>query len=359
MNYYRHMISESHSEWSHPLLEHGNLLSIGWSDFATTDFITRHQAVDWNGVYDEIKAYGEACGWNPRSTGQSAGSLQRFLQMKKDDKVIVPVPDMGTFHVYEVKSDDCLVPEDLGNLDLPPSALKNRRSDEAVVSGGKLHNRGTGDVIDLGFFREVNLVMSDISRTDYADAPLSRRLMRPQQTTLDVTDLSESIENAIIRCGNKQVINLRSQVMKRCAGDVLDIIEKYIEHTKFEKLICDYLHRLGASVETPSKKNRPGIEGDADVIATFEALRVIIYVQAKRHKIDSKTDDWAKQQIESYTRTQGEMVGDDGYTRIPWVISSAEKFTKECEEGAKSKNIRLINGPEFAEMLLDAGIETL
>ena len=349
MNYYQHRISHC-SEWSHPLLEYGKLLSIGWSDFATTGFITQHQATDWNEITDAI-AEAKDDSWK-----RGTYSLQRFLQMKKGDKVIVP--DTGTFHVYEIMSDRYLIPEDLG--DLPTSALTNWCDTKAVVSKGKLcvRNSETKEVIDLGFFREVSPVKRSIGRADYADASLTSR-MKARQTTLYATDLSKSIEEAISRCRAGQVINLYSQVMSSCAEHVLNIIEKDIKPGQFEKLIRDYFRHIGASAEIPPRKNESGIEGDADVIATFEALKVIIYVQAKRHNKDSETDGWAVQQVEEYIRTKGEMAGDDGYTRIAWVISSAKKFTPECKQGAKSENIRLVNGPEFARMLLDAGIEAL
>ena len=47
----------------------------------------------------------------------------------------------------------------------------------------------------------------------------------------------------------------------------------------------------------------------------------------------------------------------DDYTRIAWVISSAMQFSDKCEELAKKANVRLVNGLEFAKMLLDAGME--
>ncbi len=347
MNYYQHRISHC-SEWSHPLLRERGLLSIGYSDFATTTFIAQHQATDWEGVPDAI-AEAKDDSWK-----RGAYSLQRFLKMKKGDKVIVP--DTGKFHVYEIKSDHCLIPEDLE--DFLTSDLMNWRDAKAVVSKGKLCVRSseTEEVIDLGFFREVSLVdkSESVSRDHYADASLTSR-MKARQTTLCVTGLSTSIEDAINRHKEKRVISLRSQVMESCAKRVLEIIEKDITPDQFEKVICDYFRRVGASAEIPPKKNESGVEGDADVIATFEALKVIIYVQAKRHN----TDRWAVEQVEKYRRTKGEMDGDDGYTLIAWVISSAKEFTQKCEEGAKSENIRLVNGPEFARMLLDAGIEGL
>ena len=48
MKYYLHRIS-LHPELSHPLFERG-ILSIGWSDFATREFVSSHRAKGWEDV---------------------------------------------------------------------------------------------------------------------------------------------------------------------------------------------------------------------------------------------------------------------------------------------------------------------
>ena len=49
----------------------------------------------------------------------------------------------------------------------------------------------------------------------------------------------------------------------------------------------------------------------------------------------------------------------DGYTAIPWVISSGTGFSKGAVALAQEKGIRLIGGPEFARMLVDVGIQNI
>ena len=46
----------------------------------------------------------------------------------------------------------------------------------------------------------------------------------------------------------------------------------------------------------------------------------------------------------------------DGYTAIPWVISSGTGFSEEAVALAQEKGVRLIDGAEFARMLVDVGI---
>ena len=125
---------------------------------------------------------------------------------------------------------------------------------------------------------------------------------------------------------------------------------------QFERLIKTHLEAQGATAYIPAKNERDK-EGDADIVATFDALKVIVYVQAKRH--DGQTNKWPVTQVREYAGSQDDRGTDDGYTRLLWVISTAERFSAECVDAAHHDNVRLINGEEFAKMLLDSGIEQL
>ena len=48
MTYYLHRISHG-AELAHPLLERG-ILSVGWSDFATREFVSSHREKGWEDV---------------------------------------------------------------------------------------------------------------------------------------------------------------------------------------------------------------------------------------------------------------------------------------------------------------------
>lgn len=135
------------------------------------------------------------------------------------------------------------------------------------------------------------------------------------------------------------------------------IIDDRLTPDKFEQLVKWYLKQIGASdVYIPSKNEKGKNDGaDADVIATFENLKVIIYVQVKYHK--GCTSDWAIKQISEY-KIQKENI-DDEYTYIPWVITSAEKYSKEAIQKAREVNVRLIDKKEFARMLINNGLENI
>ena len=236
--------------------------------------------------------------------------------------------------------------------------LKSWDDRSALVQKGCIVEQNGEDSreIDLGFFRRVELVERDIPRDGYADAALTSR-MKVRQTNVEITDLRESIKKSIACFQKKQPINLHRLIMDRCASQVQDTILKNQTPGQFEKLIEKYFERQGASTNIP-RRNAPDKEGDADIVATFESLGIVFYVQAKRH--EGETDTWAVEQIRSYTeKNHRDSRADDDFTRVPWVISTAESFSKDCQKQARKAGVRLISGIEFARMILDAGIEQL
>ena len=347
MRYYLHRISHK-LEWSDPLLKDENLLSIGWADFAASEYWSPDPQ-DMSHIPKNVGKYYEEEGWDiPR---QRFG-LQRFLQMTQEDRVIVPT--WGAFHVYEVADNKCLVTSDIEkNL----QDLKSWSGKSAFIENKYLmeaNGEKNKTAIDLGFFRRVKEVQREIPRAGYADAALTSR-MKVRQANVEITDLSKNIEEAIKAFKSGRPINLREIVLEECAPNVHKTILEKLTPDKFEKLIKLFFERQGANVEIPSK-NEKDKQGDADVIAAFELLKLIVYVQAKHH--DGKTDDWAVQQIHNYRDNKNEAMSDE-YIRTAWVISTAKMFSEDCEDLAKKENVRLINGIKFARLLLDAGMEQL
>ena len=344
MTYYLHRISH-HAELSHPLLKR-DILSIGWSYFATHEFVSKHRAKEWKEVPEEIA---QRVDWGRT---RSRFGLQRFLQMNKGDRVVVP--DWGAFHVYEVDSDERMIAADLDLHD-----LKTWHGHVVRRENGHLYvddEDGTPRQIDLGFFRKVKKVATGTPRSDYADNALTNR-MKVRQTNVNIDDLQESVDEAIRRCQEGKPINIADSIKNKCRDEVLSRINKELGSGQLEKLIKWYFERIGAlSVEIPAKNARDK-EGDADIVATFEPIRTIIYVQAKHH--EGTTNDWAVKQIDSYVKNKEELGEDDGYTKIPWVVSTGKNFSEVCRERAKRNNVYLIDGEELASRILDAGISDL
>ena len=337
MTYYLHRISH-HAELAHPLLERG-ILSVGWSDFATREFIRSHLTKRWEDV--------------PRAIEQQWGKirsrfgLQRFLQMNVDDRVVVP--SWGTFHVYDVVSDERLIAADLDLRDLKTWDGHGVRMEKDQLYETRDDQRRQ---IDLGFFRQVSQVAKDIPRSGYADNALIARL-KVRQTNVEINDIRENVDEALARWDKKTPINMASLVIEGCADKVLELITEKLDPARLEKLIEWYFKRIGASSVDPPAKNESGKEGDADIVATFEPIKTIIYVQAKHHV--GTTDAWAVEQIASYVENK-ELGREDGYTRIPWVISTALNFSPECRDKAKQNEVCLVNGRELATRMLQAGL---
>ena len=147
--------------------------------------------------------------------------------------------------------------------------------------------------------------------------------------------------------------------MEEMREKILRLIHEELAPDKFESLIEWYFKRVGASeVDRPSK-NESDKEGDADIIATFEPIKVLVYIQAKFHDPNSQTDEWAVEQIQAYVGHRNNLQEDDGYAKVLWVVSTCDDFTEECKRMAKAKGVTLINGQEFACMLIDAGFAGL
>lgn len=336
---------------AHPLLDRG-YLTIGFSDFSTREFIshltTKPDKDSWG--YFEGR-FEEEWGVHPRSRY----SLWKFVvEMKAGDMVLVP--KQGVFSIYEITEDFPLCIRDVDTTELRAWGLDD--GDRLTIIDDLLSRNG--EASDLGFARRVRPLHTDIPRASFADAALTSR-MKIRSTTADISDLKDSVGRAIGHYKDDEPIDLHATLLKTHIQTTLDAITRDLTPHKFEQLIAWYFERVGARVEQPSK-NESGKEGDGDIVATFDGLRTIIYVQAKKH--DGMTDEWAAEQIVAYrdhkaTPKTESGVMDDGYARIAWVVSTADGFTDECKALAKDNKVLLLNGRDFVKLLLNAGIEGL
>ena len=273
--------------------------------------------------------------------------------MNVGDRVVVPGD--GTFHVYDIDTDERLIADDLDLRDLKTWGGHGVRREKGRLYYEDRDGQCQRHPIDLGFFRRVRQVAKDIPRSGYADNALSARL-KVRQTNVEINDIRENVAKAIAGWDKKAPINMAGLVRKRCADEVLKLITEKLDPARLEELIKWYFKRIGASVDTPAK-NESGKEGDADIVATFEPIGTIIYIQAKHHV--GTTDAWPVEQIVSYVENKEELGREDGYTRIPWVISTAREFSTECRDKAKQHHVRLVNGRELATRMLEAGMTDL
>ncbi|MDG1275682.1 MAG: restriction endonuclease [Algoriphagus sp.] len=337
MNYWLHRISH-HAELSRPLLDKG-YLSIGFSDFSSKEFLS--QALQGNRSYFD-QQFQDYWGYVP----QMRQNLWTFFQFQKGDSVLIP--GKGNFTVCEIIDDTPLLIQEL-KVDL----LKTWDG-KPVDSDSTYLYSNQGVRFDLGFVRKVKILHHDISRGKFADSALTAR-MKIRQTNSCISDLKLSIEKAIKNYVANKPIHFHSILHEKTARLVLESLATHLNLSKFEKVISIYFKTIGATQVTIPAKNTRGKEGNADIIAVFEKMKLIIYVQAKFQT--GQINQWAVNQVLDYVSQQDRL--DDGYSRIAWVITTADSFNSEAQKTAAINQIQLIDGLEFSKMLLNAGLDLL
>lgn len=306
MNYWIHRCAY---EGGHEILNKEHRLTIGYSDCANhskmVEVIQKKDDANFDAVYETV--YGGGV-WRGR------WSLWYFTREMADGDVVV-VPTSGGFEVCKLKG-------------MP---MVSARKNDA----------------DIGWEWNVDIIASCYSREEYASAALLSR-MKCRQTTLNIGDLKNDVNEAICRFKDKNPFSLSKELSEKCH----EILDKSGSPDQFEKIVLGYFGRLGASA-TIQPKNCADKVGDCDESAIFPALRTTISVQVKKHA--GVTDGWAVRQISEYAQSKKES-REENWSYINWVVSLAEEFSDDAKRLAKDNNVVLINGQELCRMLVAKGI---
>ncbi|MBP1615324.1 MAG: hypothetical protein H6Q13_2772 [Bacteroidetes bacterium] len=353
MNTWLHRISH-HAEVAYPLLDK-NLLCIGFSEFINIDIIDSvlNAGNTWQERWPIFEKKCDSI-WDKKE--KTRHNLWRFIEgFKKGDVIIVP--KSGTFSIYKIVGEK---PLEIGNIVI--ANLQDCNGNSLSLQGG-LYKTADGSIIDLGFVWEVEPIEINISRYEYADASLTARL-KIRSTNALINDISDSINKAIDAFKKQKPINIRSTIIENLSPQILKLIRDVLNPDKLETLVKRYFESTGATAVDIPPKNQKYKEGDADVIAIFDSLKLIIYCQVKFH--EGSTNSFAIDQISNYIKNKNRDMLEDGnednndnYSRINWVISSADKFTDDAIDKAKKENVQLIGGLELAQMILNAGLSNL
>ena len=337
MNIWLQRISHYH-EVSERLLEQ-KYLTIGFSDYVKKyEEYADDKMIQENFEKDMEILYSK--NFRPRF------NLSKFLfEYKAGDFVVVPL--WGKFSVYKILGQA----ESLTSL--PEEVLRAAKIDAYFDKDGLLSEKETNKEIDLGFFIKVEPVKLKIPRDGYCSSALISR-MKIRNATANISDLENDVFEAIKRYQEHNPIDFHDEACKAIKDHLIKAILNKLDDIRFEKLVLWYFEKIGATEASIPAKNEPGKENgaDADVVAIFELLKCIIYVQVKHH--DGQTSNWAVHQIAKYKEQKDQP--DDPYTRLSWVITSAE-YTDDAKSKAQSEGVRLIDRYEFAEMLIDVGLE--
>lgn len=341
IKYYLHRISYE-GNIAYDLLEKG-YLSLGWSRFSKTEIMNEARKPGY-------PQFNDICAKEGEGNNRSRWAMWYFAQMKGGDIVVVPQYG-GLFSVYEI----CGQAESICEYDNRIGDIVGKWQKTNIIwKDGFLHDADNGRQIDIGFLIPVREIIKDAKR-DFVSASLVSR-MKIRSTNADITDIAADVDKGIEAWKNQAPISLYEVAI----GDLVEKMRESIITTltpdKFEKLIKWYLKKCGASnVWIPVKNESGKYDGaDADVVAEFDSLKYIVYVQAKHHR--GETGDWAVQQITKYKEQKRTNEEDSDYTYATWVVSSADCFSKNAEEDAAQNGVRLIDGKEFARMLIDIGL---
>lgn len=330
MNYWQHRISHQW-EVSYPLFDMG-YLSIGWRQYISNDLLAL--------VDDENKFLAEM-----GEVGRSWRCLLRFLRFQKGDIVVVPLFDKE-FAIVRILGH----PMPVSQSPLCGTEFNSRLGESVVVTSEGIILKDTGKCFDIGFIVKFELLRR-LPRS-FADSALVSR-MKYRQTNCEIGDLEKSISQALQANGP---ISIHDSICEKAVEKVLEALQEKLDDRAFERTIKWYMLHMGADrVYIPAKNDPKKREGaDADIVAEFDDLGLVYYIQAKKH--DQFTNSWAIEQIERY-RQQMQTEGSN-ITYIAWVVSTGY-FDDDMLERAKNVNVRLIGGLEFSQMLLHCGIHDI
>ena len=341
-NYWLHRITggDNAATVSYPLFW-GNgkegYISIGWSDFSKEEVL---KAIYSKGV-SALDSLTEKAGWG---RPKNRWNLWRFIrEMKAGDVVVVPAS--GEFSVCVIADDKVYTNESMDK------SLLVENGKPLTYKDGYLYN-SEGHQVDLGFYRKVILKEIHIPRGTYAQQGLYSR-MKIWQTNAAIGDLQGEIDEAVHAFHAHKPINLKGELEDALSSKIKETVKTLVHDDEFEDLVEWYLKTLGARTERPAKNESPTERGDADVVAYFDKLDVVVLVQVKKH--EGETNEWAIEQIMGYKANHDY----DSALALMWVISNCDEYSSKAEELAEEAHVRLIDGDDFSRMILDAGLDNM
>jgi predicted Mrr-cat superfamily restriction endonuclease len=258
-----------------------------------------------------------------RKAGAAAGNMWRFIrEMKPDDLVVIPYG--SDFYVAQITG---------------PATYDATKADD-----------------DSSYRRPVEWLnkKKPISRQMARSALISR--MKTQGTSADATDLLEDIKECLSLSHHGQAPTFESDLQSRLVREVLSELRGgRMESFGFERLIQTVLLGLGAQEARIIPRSQ---DKGADLVATFRVagtFQQIIAVQAKHWRPEPPVGRDVVEQLirgmEAESATLGMVVtsgsiGDDA-------VQAAEQYFEE-----KGLRIELVDGEQFAKLIVEHGIRT-
>ena len=293
-----------------------NEVYIGWSGEVEGSAESLINGKDFS--RERVLGYLDTLNWfrekNSYYKGKSKAALSNFLSFKKGDYLVIPKRGAGEYAVAEVVDD----------LPFISTAVPNIFARKVRFLSNKDHKLTTSRAVT------------------YAKLTTT---MGQQWVLCWIGD--ETHKKAIDELLSHGVKDISVQLREKATHAFLEHLRGPMSNmgpNKLEVFTKQLLKKLGAqSVEVVARRNDLG----ADVHGEFPLLKIRIGVQCKYH-VDGQTDVLAVEQI---SNALAKDIVDFG-----WVISLAKDFSKEAKDKAAAEGIRLINGSDLAELILDIGL---
>ena len=292
---------------------------IGWANAGTL----LDQTLTWDRFRDILRVAYYADEPGLRKAGSAAGNMWRFIrEMNNGDLVVVPYGNQ--FYIAQV--------------DGPATYDSTRITD------------------DTAFRRQVKWLneKNPIPRNVAKSALISR--MKTQGTCAYATDLLDEIEESLQAVATNRNPTFHTDLQARLVKETLDELRSgRMDSLGFEKLIDAVLVGLGAEESriVPRKQDK-----GADVLATFRvagAFRQVVAVQAKHWKPDPPV---GRDVVEQLIRGIEAESADLGMVITTGAISEDASLAAEQYYDDKGIKIELIDGEQFAKLIIEHGIRT-
>lgn len=286
-------------------------------------------------------------------------ALWYFCRIEKGDLIVIPLWN-GKFIVAEAKSEAMLL-SDLSEEACPDKNLSGKRGLRFLKGKGIAYS-GETEPVDLGFYIELDKVSPEFERRGLDGE--KERALKYRGTTKELPSDFHEYFSGWLESGSVMAKDLHKKVFGSLELKILENF-KNCSDRDFELLIQKYMDRLGADESYIPPKNSKKIDkdkwSDADVIVQFSPLKLVVFIQAKRHDRGSTSDKTGINQIKPFLDADTPDSEWTDYQKIAWVITSAD-FDDEAQKEAdrvnlSGKYVRLINGSEFSRMLLDIGFD--
>lgn len=326
--YLLHRISHL-EEFSRKLLRSG-LLSIGYAELVKRNkgeyFTDLARSADEKVTFtSEFSKFGSDYSLE-YFTKRRSYFLYNFLKLKTNDIVIIP--DYKMITIAKVIGD----PRVFSESENPDSE-------------------------DIGFVVQVEILAENVLRDNFVSSSISSKL-KYQATNLIISNDEnfEEIDSILQNFKEGKEIHSFIDFKSKIIDQVHEYLLSNLKPGQFEKIVKWYFLKIGADNVIIPPKNKKNINNkkiaDVDVIAGFDKLMIAICVQAKHHKNVSNIH--GINQLIEYKYDDNPAF--QGMDFIKWFITTAD-LRKEDETIAMNENIRVIKLLNFAEMLVDSGLQ--